>query len=160
MKDEFENFVTSVTLAHKYIQFIKKREGLVFGLKGFHALCLYYLDKYPEGTTVTELSKRCCEDKATVSRALETLSKRGYLAKIESVSANRKRCKVVLTPEGRQVAKKVDRIVDDVTKRIGAGFSDEQLTEFYSIFMTMDRRLSEYCANLDRRGRAAKSIKA
>ena len=157
MKDRFETFVTSVTLAHKYVQYIKKQEGLVFGLKGFHALCLYYLGKYPEGVTVTELSKRCCEDKATVSRALETLSKKGYVARQETVSGTRRRSRVLLTAEGKRVAERVERLIADITAKIGAGFTDEQLTEFYRIFMIMDKRLADYCAGIDRRGKAAKN---
>lgn len=151
MKDGFERFLTSVTLAHKYVQYIKKREGLVFGLKGFNAICLYFLSKYPEGVTITDLSKRCCEDKSTVSRAVDSLIKKGYVARQYTVSGSRRGARMFLTADGKKVAQKVERLIRSITKKIGEGFTQEQIEEFYRTFTIMDKRLAEYCGELEKR---------
>ena len=148
MADVFESFVINVARAHKYIQYIKKQETRVFGLKGFHVMCLYYLDKNPGGLTVTELSKKCCEDKAAVSRTLDSLVKSGYVVRQETISGTRRRQCVKLTPEGRHIAVKVVGVINDVTGLINDGMSDEENIQFYRTFAKINRRLANYCAGL------------
>ena len=100
MRDRFELFTMSVTRAYKYIQQIKKHESATFGIKGIHVMCMVALGKYPEGLTVTELAASCCEDKAAISRTVDSLAEKGYIVYEEAQARRRWRSKIMLTGSG------------------------------------------------------------
>ena len=154
MINEFESFVVGITRAHKYVQYIKKYEGLAFGLKGFHVMCIYFLYKNPSGLTVTELSQRCCEDKATVSRTLDALTRRGYVIRQDTISGTHRRSRVRLSREGRRIAGKLNDLIEDITNHIGEGFTEEEKVLFYKMLYAFDKRLADYCTELGKRKQA------
>ena len=78
MEGRFETFTVLINRISRNIRKIKNQEMADYRLRSAHISCLYYLYLAP-GLTVTELSERCEEDKATVSRALEYLEENGYL---------------------------------------------------------------------------------
>ena len=73
MTDSFELLTGGITSVYKSIQKIKKLSMSEIGLKGVHAMCIYYLYTTPDGLTAAELCIRCREDKAAISRILSEL---------------------------------------------------------------------------------------
>ncbi|MBQ1215815.1 MAG: MarR family transcriptional regulator [Firmicutes bacterium] len=105
MKQErFQAFVTGISVCYKYIQKIKSLEMTEFGLKGAHAMFLFFLHSHPEGLTAAQLSQLCAEDKAAVSRSLASLLEEGYIVSDEK----KYRSRIRLTQRGEEVARRID----------------------------------------------------
>ena len=68
-----------VARCSRYIRKIKQEEMDNFDLKGPHVSCLYYLYKNDGSLTLKELCDICDEDKAYISRAIDSLEKDGYI---------------------------------------------------------------------------------
>lgn len=151
MRDRFELFTISVTRAYKYIQQIKKHESATFGIKGIHVMCMVALGKYPQGLTVTELASSCCEDKAAISRTVDSLAEKGYITYEEAQARRRWRSKVILTEKGREVAKGVEQLIEEIVGKIKGELTTEQEVAFYRMFSLINDRLAEYCEKLERR---------
>lgn len=151
MEDRFELFVMSVTRAYKYVQQIKKVESGTFGIKGIHVMCMVVLGKHPEGLTVTELSSRCCEDKAAISRTVDSLAEKGYVSYEGTEAKRRWRSKIMLTEHGQEVAKKVDVLIEDIVGKIRGDLTTEREAAFYRVFSAINDRLAEYCEMLEAR---------
>ena len=129
MEERFEKFTTLIAKISRNIKKIKNREMSRYALKSAHISCLYYL--YTEGElTPKDLTERCEEDKATISRSLEYLEKEGYLI-CGSKSEKKYKMPIVLTEKGqtfgKTIADKIDRVLDTVS----VGLSEEERLEFY-----------------------------
>lgn len=151
MRDRFELFTMAVTRAYKYVQQIKKHESATFGIKGIHVMCMVALGKSEEGLTVTELAARCCEDKAAISRTVDNLAEKGYVAYEKTEAKRRWRTKVTLTDKGREIAKGVDELIEDIVTKIRGDLTTEQEAAFYRVFSAINDRLAEYCEMLEAR---------
>lgn len=139
MLQRFQAFVTGVTVCYKYIQKIKSMEMTEFRLKGTHVMCLFFLHHHPEGLTAAQLCQLCAEDKAAISRTLATLQERGYL-----VSGEKKyRAQIRLTDSGRQVAQRVDTLIQQWVGFGGDGLTEEERTVFYQTLDKISRNLRE-----------------
>ena len=128
MIQRFDAFVSGITACYKYIQRIKSMEMTEFGLKGTHVMCLFYLKENPEGLTAAQLSSRCAEDKAAISRTVSELRQKGY---ITSPSKKNYRAPLLLTEVGREIAEKFDHLIQEWVIAGGDGLSDTQRTDFY-----------------------------
>ncbi len=144
MEDIFESFTASVTRAYKYISHIKKTESLNLGIKGIHVMTIVYLEKYDEGLTVSELAAMCCEDKAAVSRNLDSLIKMGYVRYAKTDGSKHRRSKAVLTDEGIKAAGEVNKVIDSIVQEIGLGISKRDREIFYRVFVHINNNLAEY----------------
>lgn len=151
MRDRFELFTMAVTRAYKYVQQIKKHESATFGIKGIHVMCMVVLGRSEDGLTVTELSARCCEDKAAISRTVDNLAEKGYVTYEETESKRRWRTKVTLTDRGKEITRGVDVLIDDIVRKIKGNLTTEQEAVFYKVFSAINDRLAEYCEMLDAR---------
>ncbi len=151
MRDRFELFTMAVTRAYKYVQQIKKYESATFGIKGIHVMCMVALEKSMEGLTVTELSAQCCEDKAAVSRTIDSLAEKGYVAYKETGTKRRWRSKVMLTERGWETVKRVDALIEDIVANIRGDLTTEQTDAFYRVFSAINDRLAKYCEMLEAR---------
>ena len=128
MIQRFQNFLTGITVCYKYIQRIKNAEMTEFGLKGTHVACVFYLNHNPEGLTSAQLCALCAEDKASISRTVAYLRRRGF---IEPSADRTYRNPLRLTAEGRQVASRMDPIIEEWVGIGGIGLTDEQREAFY-----------------------------
>ena len=81
MISRFETISEYIVELNRYLQKIKEVEMNKLGLHAKHTMCLYYLGKYPDGLTSTELTKLCSEDKAAVSRTLTQLENGGFVSR-------------------------------------------------------------------------------
>ena len=144
MIHRFEAFVTGITLCYKSIQRIKSMEMTEFGLRGNHAMCLYFLLHNPQGMTASQLSKLCAEDKAAISRALADMQKLGY---VTVPQGSRYRAAVCITPLGREKASSVDRMIEEWVSAGGEGLSEEEREVFYKSLSRISANLQQNLEN-------------
>ena len=137
MLHRFEAFVTGITVSYKYIQRIKSVEMTELGLKGTHAMCLFYLHHNPQGLTAAQLCQLCAEDKAAISRTLVILQERGYLR----TSGKKYRAPLFLTEEGTNIAQQVDGLIYQWVSLGGDGLTDEERAVFYKALAHISENL-------------------
>ena len=143
MKDEsmlcrFEDFLTGITVCHKYIQRIKNAEMTEFGLRGTHVACMFYLYHKSEGLTAAQLCTLCAEDKGTISRTVSDLRARGY---VEQSGGKNYRAPLKLSPAGEEIARQMDPVIESWVSVGGDGLTTEEREAFY-------RSLALIAANL------------
>lgn len=139
MLQRFESFVSGITVCYKYIQRIKSLEMTEFGLKGAHAMCLFFLYRHTDGLTAAELCQLCNEDKAAISRTLATLRERGYIQS----EGKAYRAKWRLTEDGLEVTKRVCALVEQWVGFGGEGLSEEDRAAFYMALEHISENLRE-----------------
>lgn len=139
MIQRFAAFVTGITTCYKYIQRIKSLEMTEFGLKGTHAMCVFFLHHNPEGLTAAQLCQLCAEDKAAISRTLSTLMKEGYVESGEK----KYRALLHLTPKGLALARQVDVLIAQWVGFGGDGLTEEERTIFYKSLALISENLKE-----------------
>ena len=139
MEGRFETFTVLINRISRNIRKIKNQEMADYRLRSAHISCLYYLYLAP-GLTVTELSERCEEDKATVSRALEYLEENGYLTGGDP-GARRYKRPLRLTEKGAEVAGKIAGKIDRVLNEVSVELTEEERVEFYRCLTLISNRL-------------------
>lgn len=147
MKDRFEAFITGVTVCYKYIQRIKAIEMTELGLKGTHVTCLFYLNNHQEGLTAAQLCVLCAEDKASISRTVADLRKRGYIAQ---GGEKQYRAPLKLTEEGKQAAKQLDPLIERWVMSGGDGLTEEQRETFYQSLALISENLRKKLGDEER----------
>ena len=136
----FETFVGGITEAYRLIQRIKSMEMAALGLSGRHVMCLNALRLSPEGLNASELSARCAEDKAAVSRTVAELKDRALVCRGEGY-----RAPIRLTPEGEKMADRVAELSDSAVESGGAGLTEGQRANFYASLEHICANLRAYC---------------
>ena len=144
MLNRFGAFVTGITACYKYIQRIKNLEMTEFGLKGTHAMCLFYLHHSSLGLTAAQLCQLCDEDKAAISRTLAELEAKGYL---QARSGKKYRAEITLTPEGTALSQKMDALIENWVSAGGDGLTEEQRGTFYQSLELIAANLKEKYEN-------------
>ncbi len=143
MENVFENFVISVLKLYRSVQKIKNFEMREFGLKSVHVMCVYYLNESEKGLTSAELMRLTLEDKAAISRAVGQLKEKGFV-KYEGTYNS----EIVLTEEGREIARS---ILEKAKRAVAAGsahFTEEERLRFYSSMKEIADNLKVYYENL------------
>ena len=144
MERLFESFVFSVARIYKDIQKIKGREMARMGLRGAHALYLYRLYRAPEGLTGAQLTALCDEDKAAVSRAMSQLEDAGLIVYPDDTDQRRYRSRAVLTPSGRETARRVDERISNYVCAVQSNMTDEHRRNFYSALNEIADNLHQF----------------
>lgn len=139
----FELFTQSIQRISRCIQKIKSLEVEEFDVKGSHVMCLYYLYNHMDGLTSKELTILCDEDKAAISRELSFLYEKGYI-KYSDNNKKRYNTKVLLTDDGKIIAKELSIKVDKVLENVGDGLSDEDRNVFYRSLIHITTKLEKY----------------
>lgn len=141
MKERFETFTVLITKISRNIRRIKNVKMAEYELRSPQISCLYYLYSEP-GLTATELTERCEEDKATISRSLDFLEENGYLAP-QKARTRKYRSPLTLTEKGREVGARIHSKVEHVLEEVNFCLTEEERAAFY-------RSLSIISENLDR----------
>lgn len=141
MKERFETFTVLINKISRSIKKLKNQEMAEYGLHSTHVSCLYHLYT-ANSLTATELSERCEEDKATISRSVDFLEENGFCF-CESKSAKRYNSPIMLTDKGRLVGQEISKKVNSILDQVGEGLSDPERVEFY-------RCLGIICENLEK----------
>ncbi len=143
MQERFEIFTVLMMRINRSIRRLKTDEMKKWGLKSHHVSCLYYLYK-SNGLTATELGELCIEDKASLSRAIETLEEEGYLV-CNSSTIKRYRSPLELTKKGKEVGKSLSDKIDEVLKATSDGVSDKERKIMYSSLEKISASLESLC---------------
>lgn len=144
MRDRFETFAGSIVELNRYMQKIKDKEMKKFGLRANHTMCLYYLGQNEQGLTATKLTEYCKEDKAAISRCLAQLVEK-ELVYCELPGHKRSyRTLYYLTPQGKDLVKKVNERIKVVLFNGGDGLTEEQRNTFYDSMEIILHNLSRY----------------
>ena len=141
MIDRFELFTTTITQIYKNLQRIKMQEMSGFELRGTYVMCLFELNRNPEGLTITQLSQLCGEDKAAISRTVSELVKRGL---VTSNKDKKYRAPLLLTKEGKETACKIDALASTAVEAGSNGLTAEELKIFYKALTTISDNLNKY----------------
>lgn len=129
MEERYGIFTQRIARISRCIRRLKAEEMARFGLKGPHVSCLYYLG-LDGPLTAAELSERCDEDKAAVSRTLEFLLQNGYVT-TEAVS-RRYRSPLYLTDRGREVFAALQARIASMEDAASMGLTEEQRSKMYA----------------------------
>lgn len=140
MEQRFETFTVLIGRIVRSIRRIKSVQMAKYNLKGPHVSCLYYL--YQCGPmTAGDLCDRCEEDKAAVSRSLDSLEKMGFVD-CKLTGGKRYRAILHLTPQGEEVAREICREIDKILEEAGAGLEEAMRQSMY-------QGLKVICLNLE-----------
>ncbi len=141
MIDRFELFTTTITQIYKNLQRIKMQEMSGFELRGTYVMCMFELNRNPEGLTITQLSQLCGEDKAAISRTISELVKRGL---VTGNNDKKYRAPLVLTKEGQETAAKIDALASTAVAAGSNGLTPEEVKIFYKALTTISDNLNNY----------------
>ncbi len=144
--DRFLRFSFAIDQIAKNLQRIKNEKLARFGLRSMHLMCLFQLDKNPEGLTGTELAKRCLVDKAFISRVTGDLCQSSYVS-YSNKEGSHYNNKFILTEAGRDVMTQVRVILENAVEQVTSGISEEQLIQFYHILEQLDTGLCHISDN-------------
>ena len=141
MIDRFELFTTTITQIYKNLQRIKMQEMSDFELRGTYVMCMFELNRNPEGLTITQLSQLCGEDKAAISRTISELVKRGL---VTGNNDKKYRAPLILTKEGQETAAKIDALASTAVAAGSNGLTPEEVKIFYKALTTISDNLNNY----------------
>lgn len=147
MTERFETFAAAIAQISRCIQRLKRMEMTELGLRGNHAMCLFYLGKHPAGLTGGELSLLCEEDKAAVSRSVAELETRGLVCCPVPEGKKRYRAKILLTAEGARLALAVSEKVEILLEQVGGALTEEERREFYDALTRIAGNLQALCGD-------------
>jgi len=139
--DRYLRFSFAIDQIAKNLQKIKNTHMSRFGLRSMHLMCLFQLDKNPEGLTGTELARCCSVDKAFISRVTGDLCSSQYV-EYSDKTGTRYNNKYVLTEAGHKVMQEIRNIMEIAVNAVSAGVSEEQLRTFYQVLEQLDHGLS------------------
>lgn len=141
MIDRFELFTTTITQIYKNLQRIKMQEMSGFELRGTYVMCMFELNRNPEGLTITQLSQLCGEDKAAISRTISELVKRGL---VTGNNDKKYRAPLILTKEGQETAAKIDALASTAVAAGSNGLTPEEVKIFYKALTMISDNLNNY----------------
>jgi len=144
--DRFLRFSFAIDQIAKNLQKIKNEKLARFGLRSMHLMCLFQLDKHPEGLTGTELAHRCQVDKAFVSRVTGDLCKAEYVS-YSNREGTHYNNKFILTEAGQKIMTEVRIILEAAVEQVTAGITEDQLLQFYTILEQLDSGLCQISEN-------------
>ncbi len=146
MGDRFENFTFLIDKIAKFIQKIKNIEMKEYGLKAVHVMCIYHLSQSKEGLTNKDLVYLTLEDKAAISRALILLKENNII----DYEQNKYNGKIMLTENGREVAKFIHKKTTLALDAGGVGLSDEERVILYKSLGIIEENLENYYNKLNK----------
>ena len=141
----------------KSLQRIKTAYMAALGLHSSAALLLAVLSRHPEGLTSAALSRACKLDRAAISRALPTLLAEGVVSYEDEQPQKRNyRSRLLLTEKGVEAVKRIQSFTVDAVRHISGDIDNEELTVFYRVFRTLEKRLSDHAKELEGTGEERK----
>ena len=149
MIERFQSFMTGITVCYKHLQKIKSTEMTEYGLKGSHVMCLFFLHQNEGGLTAAQLCQLCAEDKAAISRNLSSLHEKGLI----SIEKTKKyRALITLTEKGKEIAVRLDGLIDQWVSFGGDGLNDSDRVAFYRGLDIISNNLREGAEGLANKG--------
>lgn len=146
--DRYSKFTILVNRISRNTHRIKSLVMAKYGLKSAHVSCLYYLYKEKKPLTARELCDACEEDKAAVSRAIDLLTKEGYVV-CGGGTAKKYKSPITLTEKGEEVGKAVADKVDDVLREVSDGVSGDDRAVLYESLEKISDNLQLICDGIE-----------
>lgn len=143
MIKRFEDFVSLIFSMNKNIQKLKTEKMKSFGLNGSDVMCLFYLSQNSDGLTATRLCEMISTDKAAVSRVLASLNKKGYIEYSDSQEGKKYNNNIILSEKGVGVTEEINRIITEISDKIGKGISDEERMVMYKALHIIAKNLED-----------------
>ena len=147
MQERFETFTALISGINHSIRKLKTAVMSEFDLKSTHVYCIYYLHKFGSLTS-KELCDMCAEDKASISRSIKYLEKRGYIA-VRKDSKKRYRIPLELTDEGRRVGDQIARNIGAVLDFVGSDVPEADRAIMYESLKLINYKLIEICDQME-----------
>lgn len=147
--NRFAEYTALTTNMNRCINKIKKAEMKKFGLKGTQVNCFFALSDREDGVTAKEIVATCCEDKASVSRALKTMAEKGFVRYREETEGKKYGVPLVLTEKGKEIAAYIDEKIDEYTSYRDGSVTEEELAAFYQTFRKIYRNIKTICENYE-----------
>ena len=141
MDERFHTFTVLISTINRAIYRIKTEEMAEFNLKSSHVSCLYYL-RFSSAITATDLCDKCEDDKATISRSIDFLERKGYLIR-ENGNSKRYKSPIRLTELGKKVADIIEEKVNQVINEVGGALSEKERVDFYRSLAIVSSGLTE-----------------
>ena len=148
MENRFDTFTSSILELNRIVQRVKDSEMKKLGLKGAHAMVLYQLGRAPEGLSAVQLTDRCREDKAAISRALSQLMTKGLVRKTAPETGRAYRTPFFLTETGAQVVAQLNARIDALFAKGGSLLSPRQRADFYEALELVVRGAEQCVADV------------
>lgn len=99
--------------------------------------------RHEEGHLQKDLAALCHVEPATMVVLLNNMEKKGMIRKeVDHVSGGKRAFRIYLTEEGRALADKVDRVVEEVEVKAYEGFSEEDRKQLVSLLARLVDNLS------------------
>ncbi len=144
MDNRFELFTLLIAKCSRTIRKIKSVEMEEFNLKSPHVSCIYYLYRSQQPLTAAKLCDICEEDKAQISRSIDSLEKDGYLERISKTDKPYK-SPLLLTDKGKAVALKIAKKINEIVELASAGLNEENRQIFYQSLTLISDNLQKIC---------------
>jgi DNA-binding MarR family transcriptional regulator len=90
--------------------------------------------------TPTQLSEIVNKDKAAITRFINSLEKRGLIKKED---INKRSYKIVITEEGQNILKEVDKIAADFREKIEKRVSKEKIELLFKILEEIEKSIKD-----------------
>ncbi|MGH7738525.1 MAG: MarR family winged helix-turn-helix transcriptional regulator [bacterium] len=119
-------------LSQTFISFLKP-----LGIAPRQAILLRYLS-VQGSSSLADLARRTVTDPATVTRTVNLLLKKGFLRRAGHAT-DRRRLEVSLTPEGKKLAEKVDRVYARTAERMVSPLAN---AERHNLIRLLDKILN------------------
>ena len=145
MISRYSKFTTLISNINRAINHIKAEEMQQFGLKSFHVSCLYYIYKFNDGLTASELCSLCEEDKGAISRSIDLLINNGFIMYENDDNNKKYRAKLFLTDKGKEVAERVNKITENAVEIGSKGLTDKEREIMYKCLDIISNNLNKYC---------------
>lgn len=140
MQVEYENFTLIVSKLCKVIRKIKTKEVEEYNLKSSHVTIMYFMYNYTN-ITLKQLCDYCEEDKASISRAIESLKKLDLVNNAKTSSVYKQ--PLVLTEKGINIAMAISQKIDFVVETATQGLTEADRDVMYTCLNTI-------CTNLEK----------
>ena len=141
MINRYEKFTFFIEEVGKLLHKISSDEMEQIGLKGSYALYLLMIADAENGITTSEISERCGRDKADVSRAVNMMISKGFVAK-NIASGTNYRAPITLTDSGRAAVERLRKTARNAVVYASHNVSEEDRCRFYDTLETIHKNLS------------------
>lgn len=140
--DRYAEFRVNVENLAKNLAKYENARMAPMGLRGIHALCLFYLGHAPNGMTAASLAEACGVDKGLISRVIADLLSKDQIRRSTPENV-RYRARYVLTADGQACLRQVTRFITHTMRELKDEITDEELATFFKVMLLMNRHLSE-----------------
>ncbi len=140
-----ERFIAFYQTFERIIKNIKRIAAPVmqqYGLRSVHTTAVLALRNYPEGLTVTELSRECFIDKALSSRMIRELASADFIVAADTEAAFKNYNKrYVLTAKSRRMLAELNSIITEFVSEAGQNIELDDLQTFYRVLGELDSNI-------------------